>query len=212
MVTRLDAANEYAHSHTMSDKVQAVVDKAQIFYIASFFLTVPQGPQSSMAVATHAAAHNKIFSMNLSAEFLIEFFGEQISKMIPYMDFVFANETEAALFGKKRGWGADLPEIALKLSALPKVNGSRPRTVVFSHGAQPTVVAHNGKITLYPVPELKRELLVDTNGAGDAFVGGFLARLAAGHELPECVRAGHYAARCIIQRSGCTVPSAQPDI
>ena len=51
-----------------------------------------------------------------------------------------------------------------------------------------------------------RELLVDTNGAGDAFVGGFLAQLVLEKPIAECVRAGHYAARTIIQRSGCTFP------
>ena len=48
--------------------------------------------------------------------------------------------------------------------------------------------------------------LVDTNGAGDAFVGGFLAQLALGQPMAKCVDAGHWAARVIIQRSGCSYP------
>lgn len=212
LTTKLDAANEYKHSHTLSAEVQSVINKAEIFYIASFFLTVPEGPESVMNIAKHACDNNKILAMNLSAEFLINFFSEPMTKAIPYMDFVFGNETEAAAFGKKREWeGASIPEIALKLSALPKENGSRPRVVVFSQGSDPTVVACNGEVTLYPVPALKGDLLVDTNGAGDAFVGGFLARLAAGFPVEESVRAGHYAARVVIQRSGCTTPE-QPDI
>ena len=47
---------------------------------------------------------------------------------------------------------------------------------------------------------------VDTNGAGDAFVGGFLAMLWLKKPIAECVRAGHWAARTIIQRSGCSFP------
>ena len=43
-------------------------------------------------------------------------------------------------------------------------------------------------------------------GAGDAFVGGFLSQLIQGKPLADCVRAGHYASRVIIQRSGCTFP------
>jgi adenosine kinase len=61
-------------------------------------------------------------------------------------------------------------------------------------------------VTKYPVEKLPKELLVDTNGAGDAFVGGFLSQLVQGKSVDECVRAGHYAARVIIQRSGCTFP------
>lgn len=44
-------------------------------------------------------------------------------------------------------------------------------------------------------------------GAGDAFVGGFLSQLVKGQPLAECVRAGHFASRVIIQRAGCTFPT-----
>ena len=45
-----------------------------------------------------------------------------------------------------------------------------------------------------------------TIGAGDAFVGGFLSQLVKGKEIADCVRAGHYASRVVIQQSGCTFP------
>ena len=35
----------------------------------------------------------------------------------------------------------DLKEIALKISKLPKINEKRPRTVVITHGKEPTLVA-----------------------------------------------------------------------
>ena len=119
---------------------------------------------------------------------------------------VFANESEAAAYGEAKGYGTDLKEIALKLAAQPKASGTRPRTVVFTQGSECTLVACCGKVTSYDVEELSRNLLVDTNGAGDAFVGGFLAQLAREKPVEECVRAGHFAARTIIQRSGCTFP------
>ncbi|PNH08799.1 Adenosine kinase [Tetrabaena socialis] len=40
----------------------------------------------------------------------------------------------------------------------------------------------------------------------DAFVGGFMSQLVCGKDIPECVRAGNYAANVVIQRSGCTFP------
>ena len=54
--------------------------------------------------------------------------------------------------------------------------------------------------------ELTKEKIKDTNGAGDAFVGGFLSQLALGSPEPMCVRIGHFAAGAIIQQSGCTCP------
>jgi adenosine kinase len=50
---------------------------------------------------------------------------------------------------------------------MPKQNGSRGRTVVITQGSSPTVVAVNGRVTLYPVIALPAEKLVDTNGAGE---------------------------------------------
>ena len=144
--------------------------------------------------------------MNLSAPFLIQFFGDQMASIIPYTDFVFGNESEAAAYGEAKGYGSDIAMIALKLSAEPKASGTRGRIVVFTQGSIATIVAVNGVVTQYPVEALPRELLIDTNGAGDAFVGGFLSQLILEKPLAECVRAGHFAARTIIQRSGCTFP------
>ena len=44
--------------------------------------------------------------------------------------------------------------------------------------------------------------IVDLNGAGDAFVGGFLSQLYKCKDIKTCVNAANYAARQIIQTSG----------
>jgi len=46
-------------------------------------------------------------------------------------------------------------------------------------------------------------LIVDTNGAGDAFVGGFLAALVNGKDTLEAVKDGNTLAACVVQNSGC---------
>jgi adenosine kinase len=89
---------------------------------------------------------------------------------------------------------------------MPKENGSRGRTVVFTQGADATVVATAEGVTEYAVIPLEKKDLVDTNGAGDAFVGGFLSQLVVGKDVAACCKAGNYAANVIIQRSGCTFP------
>lgn len=53
---------------------------------------------------------------------------------------------------------------------------------------------------------LEAEKIVDTNGAGDAFIGGFLSQLVQGKELDKCVAAGNYASREVIQQSGAAFP------
>lgn len=159
-----------------------------------------------LRVGKHAAENHKTVCINLAAPFIPQFFGDQLSAAMPYADFVFGNETEIVAYGEAMGYGKDIPEVMLKLAALPKASGCRPRVVVITQGPHDTLVACQGAITNYPVEALDKELMVDTNGAGDAFVGGFLARLAEGKPIAECVRSGTFSARTIIQFSGCTFP------
>ncbi|KAL6141955.1 hypothetical protein ACLB2K_060240 [Fragaria x ananassa] len=208
LIANLAAANCYKVEHLKRPENWALVEKAKYFYIAGFFLTV--SPESIQLVAEHAAANNKVFSMNLSAPFICELFKDVQEKALPYMDYVFGNETEARTFSKVHGWETDdVEQIALKISEWPKVGG-RKRITVITQGADPVVVAEDGKVKKFPVILLPKEKLVDTNGAGDAFVGGFLSQLVQEKPIEDCVKAGCYAANVIIQRSGCTYPE-KPD-
>ncbi|KAG4996222.1 hypothetical protein JHK82_027036 [Glycine max] len=209
LVANLSAANCYKSEHLTRPENWALVEKAKYYYISGFFLTV--SPDSIQLVAEHAAANNKIFMMNLSAPFICEFFKGALDKVLPYMDYVFGNETEARTFSKAQGWETDnVEEIALKISQLPKASEKHKRITVITQGADPVCVAEDGKVKLYPVILLPKEKLIDTNGAGDAFVGGFLSQLVKQKPIEECVRAGCYAANVIIQRPGCTYPE-KPD-
>ena len=49
--------------------------------------------------------------------------------------------------------------------------------------------------------------VIDTTGAGDSFVGGYLAGVIRGESEAECVALGHHAASVVIQRVGATYPS-----
>jgi len=212
LVANLAAANNFLASHLSTPEAQELIQKAKVYYIAGFFLTVSL--ESILTVAKHASDNSKTFCMNLSAPFLIQFFGEQMSAALPFCDIVFGNETEALTFGEARQWGTNIEEIALRISALPGVRKDSPRMVVITHGKDPTIVSFRRRIYRFPVELLPREKLIDTNGAGDAFVGGFLSRLVIYNDmanltfeqLSDCVNAGHYASREIIQRSGCTLP------
>ncbi|XP_030466760.1 adenosine kinase 2 [Syzygium oleosum] len=209
LIANLSAANCYKADHLKQPENWALVEKAKYFYIAGFFLTV--SPESIQLVAEHAAANNKIFMMNLSAPFICEFFKDAQEKALPYMDFVFGNETEARTFSKVHGWETDdVEEIALKISQWPKASGTYKRITVITQGPDPVVVAEDGKVKKFPVIKLPQEKLVDTNGAGDAFVGGFLSQLVKQKPVEDCVKAGCYASNVIIQRPGCSYPE-KPD-
>ncbi len=164
-----------------------------------------------MHIAKYAQANNKVFALNLSAPFLSQFFSEQLETALPYVDYLFGNESEAKAFGEKQKY-ADLsiPAIALKIAAWTKVSTGRSRVVVITQGSSATVVAQDGKTVTYDVPALAPSAIVDANGAGDAFCGGFLSKLVQNKPIKECVDAGHYAARTILQVSGTVLPKTKP--
>ncbi|XP_074881825.1 adenosine kinase isoform X3 [Buteo buteo] len=210
LVANLAAANCYKkEKHLDLEKNWKLVEKAKVYYIAGFFLTV--SPEAVLKVAAQASANNKIFSLNLSAPFISQFYKEPMMKVMPYVDVLFGNETEAATFAREQGFETeDIKEIARKTQALPKVNTKRQRIVVFTQGKDDTVMATENEVTTFPVLVSDQSEIVDTNGAGDAFVGGFLSQLVYDRPVTECIRAGHYAASVIIKRSGCTFPE-KPD-
>jgi adenosine kinase len=210
LCTNLNAANNYKAEHCQKPENWKVVQGAKIIYSAGFFATV--SPEAMKLASLEKEKDGGIYCMNLSAPFLMQVppFKAVFNERMPYVDFLFGNETEALTWAETEGWDTkDIEFIATRLSLIPSVK-SRPRTVVITQGCDDTIVCVKGVCTKYPVLKLPKEKLVDTNGAGDSYVGGFLAGLVKGLPMADCCKAGAYAASVIVQRSGCTFP-AKPD-
>ena len=149
--------------------------------------------------------------MNFSAPFIPKFFTKQLRDILPYTDVIIGNESEAEAWASATGLPdvKDLAGIARSIALLPKSNASRPRIVIFTQGAQKTVVVTSDEPDapkFFPVKPLTDSQIVDTNGAGDAFAGGFLGALVAGKNLDESILAGHaLASACVQQVSSRTV-------
>lgn len=210
LVANLAAANCYKKEHFDSEEVKAVWEKAKFIYSAGFFLTV--SPPTIMAMAQHAAEKNHTYCMNLSAPFICEFFKDPLLAALPYVDIMFGNESEAETFGKAMGYEDTTPKgVALEIAKYEKKNDKRSRMVFITQGSESTLFVQDGKATEFPVAKLADDKIVDTNGAGDAFVGGFLAALVKGKDVETCVNAGHYASSVILGVSG-TVLSGTPEL
>lgn len=100
-----------------------------------------------------------------------------------------------------------MKEIAKKIANEPKTSRG-PRIAVATQGSKPVLVATQGsdKVVEYPVIQLDEEKIIDTNGAGDAFTGGFLAMYIQEKPFDVCIKCGIYCATECIQRLGCTFP------
>ena len=80
--------------------------------------------------------------------------------------------------------------------------------VVMTAGSEKTIIAvaeagsGSAKVTEYPVPSFDQSRIVDSNGAGDAFAGAFMAKIVQGATLAEAVDAGHWLAQLGLQNLG----------
>ena len=96
-----------------------------------------------MKVAAYATENDIPMGFNLSAVFLLMFELNIVLPALEHAYYLFANEDEAAEFGKTQGMeGADLKDIAKVLAKWPKKT-EKPRTVIVTYGAKPVIVAIN---------------------------------------------------------------------
>lgn len=106
-------------------------------------------------------------------------------------DIVIGNDDEFGFMagGKDKG-----------LAKARELAGSTASIVVYKmgeHGAITITPDEEFRTGIYPVTALK------PTGAGDAFMGGFVASLAQGHALRDCVLRGSASAAIVVSRVGC---------
>jgi len=209
LVTTLRVAEKFEKSHLSSPEVAPLIKKAKFYYVEGYFLT--HGVESALELSNQSAVTGKTFILNLSAPFIPQFFTKQLQEIIPFTDVMIGNEAEAEAWANAIGLpnAKDLPAIARSIALLPKSNPSRPRIVIFTQGALHTVVVSSDKPDspkIFPVDSLADGKIVDTNGAGDAFAGGFLGALVSGKNRDDSILAGHALARACVQQVGPQYP------
>jgi len=107
------------------------------------------------------------------------------------------NESEAAALGPLFGWPDEAGAFAAAAAAA--IDGLE---VVVTQGAAGAISVRGHDLIHFPAPKVE---VIDTTGAGDAFVGAFAAALDAGDDRPRAlsiaIAAGSLA---------CTMHGAQP--
>uniref|UniRef100_A0A1B6HBV8 Adenosine kinase n=3 Tax=Homalodisca liturata TaxID=320908 RepID=A0A1B6HBV8_9HEMI len=205
LVANLSAASCFTIDHLQKEENHNRLQVADVVYVAGFFL--PVSVESVLYAAQCVYNRNTgTFAMNLSASYIAERYLTEWTRVMPYIDLLFGNETEARVFAKELKFEEvkDLHEIALELSHMPKLRPQQ-RIVVLTQGCDPVIVAKDGVTKEYPVIQLSPEKVIDTTGAGDAFVGGFLAQFIQNRPLEQCISCGIWCATQIVQQQGCSL-------
>ncbi|HJR29005.1 MAG TPA: ribokinase [Pseudomonas sp.] len=115
------------------------------------------------------------------------------------IDYLIPNESEATALS-----GLPVDSLSTAEAAATRLIAMGAGKVIITLGAQGSLFADGTRFEHFPAPKVKA---VDTTAAGDTFVGGFAAALAAGKSEAEAIRFGQVAAALSVTRAG-----AQPSI
>jgi len=115
------------------------------------------------------------------------------------IDYLIPNESEASALS-----GVSVDSLETAQAAATRLIALGAGKVIITLGAQGSLFADGHRFEHFPAPIVKA---VDTTAAGDTFVGGFAAALAAGQDEAQAIRFGQVAAALSVTRAG-----AQPSI
>ena len=217
IVASVAAAGNFSFENWDTPEVISAVRNAKVVMLSTYFLR--SSDKTGLAVAVECGYHNVPLAITLSSSSAIQSEAWPATLQIfRFSSVVFGNTTEMVCMGKML---KILPEEAkeeetdLKQLTKDLANWNNPpqkRIIVTTNGAKETIACESGSEPVVRTPmAIEKSKIVDTNGAGDSFAGGFLAYYIQKAPLAKCVDAGHYASFWNLHERGCAVPAQKPD-
>ena len=124
--------------------------------------------------------------------------------LLEKLDPLVVNEHEAAFL-----LGREVEGVKGALSAAPELLSSGPRSAVITIGEDGAVLADGESVEHLPAPEVE---VVDTTGAGDAFVGALATQIARGASLREAVAYAVRAGAAAVTKEGAQGALPTPEV
>jgi ribokinase len=166
---------------------------------ARVFVAQMEIPVQSVLRAVEVAAEKDTRALvNLAPTF------EVPRELLEKLDPLVVNEHEAAFL-----LGREVEGVDGALSATPELLSLGSRSAVVTIGEDGAVIADGESVDHLPAPEVE---VVDTTGAGDAFVGALATQLARGASLQEAVAYAVRAGAAAVTKEGAQGALPTPDV
>lgn len=171
------------------DVVAEVISAAKVTFLEGYLFDGELAQKAFYQAADIAHKANKTVALSLSDPFCVERHLAEFKDFVSTsVDMVFANEAEICAL-----YETDDFEIAITKAAK-----DAPIVVVTRGEKGSVIIADNERIEVACVPTV----VVDTTGAGDAYVAGFLAGWTTDRTYAECGRLGSVIASEVISHFG----------
>ncbi|MGA1826058.1 MAG: adenosine kinase [bacterium] len=165
------------------------IRQAKMIYIEGYLWDSPPARETCMAVLEVAKRLGKKVAFTVSDPFVVCRYKEEFLKFIPeWIDLLFCNLDEGRELAGRN-----------KEKDVIKCIGELAPQVAMTLGDEGAIVYDRGRIYSVRTERIKP---VDTNGAGDAFAGGFLYRYLQDHSLESCAKLGNCFSGLIVSQMG----------
>ncbi|CRL03317.1 CLUMA_CG016502, isoform A [Clunio marinus] len=176
-----------------------------LYYIEGFF--IPE--KMHICRFLHEKYQNSKLITNLNAPYIVKTFPKDISWLTKKADIVFGNRDEFEELASMNGFETMEDLLTDLLNEYNKPNEQK-KIIVVTDGANP-VFFYEGNSSqiqsdLVNVPQVDANEIIDTTGAGDSFVAGFIYALMEGKTTRECIEVGCEISAKVIRVIGCNLP------
>lgn len=189
---------DFLGSHLNSLILKNYVDNEMIrhyFYIEGFFISNSNSFNLCKYVIEeyYTKYTENVLIFNLSANYIVKENPDKIQYLLKYADIVFGNRDEYKTLAK-----------ILKFESIENISSILNENHIFhknimliiTDGNKPVEVIYNEKLngpilTIYEdIPLIPNDEIIDTTGAGDAFVAGFMYNFLREKSIRLCVKKG----------------------
>lgn len=183
--------------------LKTVTADPQLTYIEGFFIP----DKMHICRFLYEKFAKSTFVTNLNAPYIVKSFPKDVTWLTKKADIVFGNRDEFEELANINGFQTmeDLLTDLLneytstvKQKTIVITDGSNP--VFFYKGNSTHIVSENVN-----VPKVDASEIVDTTGAGDSFVAGFLYAHMEGKSTRECIELGCEISAQVIKVIGCNL-------
>uniref|UniRef100_T1DI86 Adenosine kinase n=1 Tax=Psorophora albipes TaxID=869069 RepID=T1DI86_9DIPT len=189
--SKIGSCNSAAHADSE--------EEVRIFYVEGYF--IPE----KFAICKHIYEKYCKGTPNLTKE---------MQYLVEQADLVFGNLTEFVALAEI--YECDSVDELAKCLIRKYLKINREKILVATDGSRCVRFYHGNGSTFrsesHQVPIIPKKAVIDTTGAGDSFVAGFLYKYMTGDcpTLLDCIRYGSKVAGKVIRQVGCNLPSSLP--
>lgn len=171
--------------------------QAQWLYIEGYLATSPSAHQAVAKAREIARANQVKIAISLSDPAMVQYAKAGLDQLIADgVDVLFCNEQEALLYTNT---------VTLELASAHLLTIAH--TVVITLGSQGALIVQHGSEPR-KIAGVSAQA-IDTNGAGDAFAGGFLYALTQGQDIQYAAQLGNAVAAQVVSQYGPRLSVAQ---